>query len=79
MLANPVLDIDKIIVGRYKIGTTARQVNPRALGTQNNNWSNQTSASRGGFNAEIAELSNLRGDIKTRTIFKPNNGSSVPI
>lgn len=78
LLANPVLDIDKIIVGRYKIGTTARQVNPRALGTQNNNWSNQTSASRGGFNAEIAELSNLRGDIKTRTIFKPNNGSSVP-
>lgn len=78
LLANPALDIDKIIVGRYKIGTTARQVNPRALGTQNNNWSNQTSASRRGFNAEIAELSNLRGELKSRTIFKPTNGSSVP-
>lgn len=78
LLANTALDMDKIIVGRYKIGTSARQVNPRALGTQNNNWSNQTSASRGGFNAEIAELSNLRGDVKTRTIFKPTNGSSVP-
>lgn len=78
LLANTALDMDKIIVGRYKIGTSARQVNPRALGTQNNNWSNQTSAPRGGFNAEIAELSNLRGDVKTRTIFKPTNGSSVP-
>ena len=78
LLANTALDMDKIIVGRYKIGTSARQVNPRALGTQNNNWSNQTSASRGGFNAEIAELSNLRGNVKTRTIFKPTNGSSVP-
>lgn len=78
LLANPALDMDKIIVGRYKIGTTARQINPRSLGTQNNNWSNQTSAPRGGFNAEIAELSNLRGDVKTRTIFKPTNGSSVP-
>lgn len=68
LLANPALDMDKIIVGRYKIGTTARQINPRSLGTQNNNWSNQTSASRGGFNAEIAELSNLRGDVKARTI-----------
>lgn len=78
LLANPALDMDKIIVGRYKIGTTARQINPRSLGTQNNNWSNQTSAPRGGFNAEIVELSNLRGDIKSRTVFKPTNGSSVP-
>ncbi|WP_373125445.1 SUMF1/EgtB/PvdO family nonheme iron enzyme [Bacteroides sp. HPS0048] len=78
LLANPELDVDKLIVGRYKIGTTARQATPRALGTQNNNWSNQTSASRGGFDAEITELSNLRGDIKSRTIFKPTNGSSLP-
>lgn len=78
LLANPELDIDKLIVGRYRIGTRARQVNPGALGTQTNNWSNQTSAPRNGFNAEIVELSNLRGDIRTRTIFKPENGSSVP-
>ena len=78
LLANPELDMDKLIVGRYHIGTSARQVNPRSLGTQNNNWSNQTSAPRGGFDAEIVELSNLRGDIQSRTIFKPDNGSSVP-
>lgn len=78
LLANPELDVDRLIVGRYKIGTNARQVNPRSLGTQNNNWSNQTSASRSGFDAEITELTNLRGDIQTRTIFKPTNGSPVP-
>lgn len=78
LLANPELDMDKLIVGRYRIGTSARQINPRSLGTQNNNWSNQTSAARGGFDAEIVELSNLRGDIRSRTIFKPDNGSSVP-
>lgn len=78
LLSNPELDVDKLIVGRYKIGTTARQATPRALGTQNNNWSNQTSAPRSGFDAEIVELSNLRGNVKSRTIFKPTNGSSVP-
>ncbi len=29
LLANPELDMDKLIVGRYHIGTSARQVNPR--------------------------------------------------
>ncbi len=78
LLSNPELDVDKLIVGRYKIGATARQITPRALGTQNNNWSNQTSAARGGFDAEIVELSNLRGEVQSRTIFKPINGSPVP-
>ena len=77
LMSNPLLDGDKIIVGRYQLGAKAREVNSSALGTQPNNWSNQTSARRDGFKAEIAELSNLRGEIKSRTIFKPTNGSSV--
>ena len=77
LMANPLLDFDKIIVGRYKM-SNARSASAPSLGTQPNNWSNQSSASRSGFDAEIAELSNLRGDIKVRTIFKPDNGSSVP-
>jgi formylglycine-generating enzyme required for sulfatase activity len=101
LMSNPLLDGDKIIVGRYKIKDVVRKekkVNPlkakksvakgvklsearsiktSALGTQGNNWTNQTAAPREGFNAEIAELSNLRGEIKQRTIFKPTNGSSV--
>lgn len=77
LMSNPLLDGDKIILGRYKLKDNARRVNTGSMGTQTNNWSNQTSAPRGGFDAEIAELSNLRGEIKSRTIFKPTNGSSV--
>ena len=77
LLSNPLLDNAKIIVGRYRIGNNARSVWAPSLGTQNNNWSNQSSSSRSGFDAEIAELSNLRGEIESRTIYKPTNGSSV--
>ena len=77
LLSNPLLDNAKMIVGRYRIGNNARSVWAPSLGTQNNNWSNQSSASRNGFDAEIAELSNLRGEIESRTIYKPTNGSSV--
>lgn len=48
-----------------------------SLGTQANNWSNQESAGREGFDAEIVELSNLRGDIQMRQVYKPKNGSSI--
>ncbi|MGF1584251.1 MAG: SUMF1/EgtB/PvdO family nonheme iron enzyme [Bacteroidales bacterium] len=78
LFSNPRLDFDRILVSRYNIGAGSRMVNPSAMGTQPNNWSNQSSARRGGFNAEIAELSNLRGELKYRTIFKPDNGSSLP-
>lgn len=77
LLSNPLLDVDKIIVGRYKLKGHARDATPPHLGTQPNNWTNQTSGKREGFNAEIAELSNLRGKIESRTIFKPANGSPV--
>lgn len=78
LLSNPGLDMDRILVSKYSLGTNARRADAPWLGTQPNNWSNQSSASRRGFNAEIAELNNLRGDIKYRTIFKPTNTSSVP-
>ena len=77
LLSNPLLDDAKIIVGRYRIGNAARSVWAPSLGTQANNWSNQGSAARSGFNAEIAELTNIRGDIQSRTIFKPTNSSCV--
>jgi len=78
LLSNPLLDNAKVIVGRYRVGeNNGRRIMAPSLGTQNNNWSNQSSSARSGFNAEIAELSNLRGEIQSRTIFKPTNGSSV--
>ena len=77
LLSNPLLDDAKIIVGRYHIGNAARNVMAPSLGTQSNNWSNQGSAARSGFNAEIAELSNIRGEVQSRTIFKPTNRTCV--
>ena len=78
LFANPVLDMDKIIVGHYKLGSKARNSNPGNMGTQINNWSQMPSAPKTGFDAEIAMLSNLRQGVKSSTIFKPSNGSSVP-
>lgn len=77
LLGNPLLDSDKIVASRYKLGMSARQAMAPELGTQANNWSNQESARRGGFDAEIVELSNLRGDINLRKIYKPDNSSSI--
>ncbi len=77
LLGNPLLDSDKIVASRYKLGTKARSAMAPDLGTQANNWSNQESAGRGGFDAEIVELSNLRGDITLRQVYKPDNGSSI--
>ncbi|MEG1934548.1 MAG: SUMF1/EgtB/PvdO family nonheme iron enzyme, partial [Rikenellaceae bacterium] len=74
LMSNPALDFDKIIVGKYKLGSArARMVMSPSLGTQNNNWSNQMTAARRGFDAEIAEMSNLRGDKTFRTIYKPRD------
>ncbi len=77
LLSNPLLDDAKILVGRYRLGGSARSAMAPSLGTQANNWSNQGSASRSGFDAEIAELTNIRGEIKSRTVFKPTNSSCV--
>ena len=77
LLANPLLNEDKIIATRYKLGDNARKAMAPALGTQSNNWSNQESARRSGFNAEIVELSNLRDAIQLRTVYKPDNSASI--
>lgn len=78
LMANPELDMDKILITKYVLGGSARWVGAPALGTQPNNWSNQYSARRNGFDAQIVELSNLRGDeIKQRVIFKPETNTSV--
>lgn len=78
LLANPALDMDKILVTRYKLGNRARFVEPNAMGTQPNNWSCQLSAARGGFDAEIVELSNLRGEkLNMRSIYKPKGDQVV--
>lgn len=80
LLGNPLLDMDKVLVSRFKLGGKARTAMAPDLGTQSNNWSNQQSANREGFDAEIVEMSNLRGsidEIKMRRIFKPEGSASI--
>ncbi|MGL5620105.1 MAG: SUMF1/EgtB/PvdO family nonheme iron enzyme [Tannerellaceae bacterium] len=72
LLANPDIDVDKFISVRYNHGNRADKIMAGSLGVQPNNWSNQTSASRNGFKAEMIEISGLKsGDIKTQTLYKP--------
>lgn len=77
LLANPLLNGDKILTVRYQLGNRDRRAMAPELGTQSNNWSNQESARRKGFNADIVELSNLRDEVQIRTINKPDNTSSI--
>lgn len=77
LLANPLLDGDKVLTVRYKLGNRDRKAMAPELGTQSNNWSNQESARRKGFDAELVELTNLRGDVQVRSVYKPANTSSI--
>ena len=77
LLANPLLNGDKILTVRYQLGNRDRRAMAPELGTQSNNWSNQESARRKGFSADIVELSNMRNEVQIRTIYKPDNTSSI--
>ena len=77
LLSNPLLDGDKIVATRFNVGQSARRVMSPSLGTQSNNWSNQQSARRRGFDAEIVELTNLREKISLRTVFQPLDSASI--
>lgn len=77
LLGNPLLDTDKIVAARYVLGEGARSAMAPKLGTQNNNWSNQGSSGRKGFDASIVELSNLRGEVSVREVYKPKIDSPI--
>lgn len=77
LLGNPLLDSDRIVVSHFYLGAQARTAMAPELGTQANNWSNQMSTPRNGFNAEIVELTDLRGEVRSRRVYRPSNGSSV--
>lgn len=77
MLANPLLDVDNILVARYKLGDKAHKAMGPSLGTSNANYNSLFSSRRNGYDAEISRLSNLRGEIQSQTIYKPT--TDVPI
>ena len=75
LLSNPALDMDKILVSRYQLGAGARYNMAEKLGYAPNNYSSLLSNHRTGYDAELIELSNLRGEIKERSVFKPKDGN----
>lgn len=77
LLSNPLVKNKDILAVRYKLGAEANRAMAPQLGTQSNNWSNQESARRGGFDAEIVSLSNIDGDVNMTSVYKPDNGSSI--
>lgn len=77
MLANPLLDVDNILIARYRLGDKARKVMGPSLGTSTANYNSLFSSRRKGYDAEISQLSNLRDEIQSKTIYKPT--ADVPI
>ena len=77
MLANPVLDFDKILCVHRKIGNPRGAFGGRGSGMTGLNAENHMVAPRTGFPNEIVVLSNLRGEQKYTTLYKPADGTSV--
>ncbi len=78
LLSNKALDNDRIILGRYNLGSISRNATAPKLGTQTNNWTNQMSSPRMGFDAEISEMTDIRSEKpKFSQIYKPESDAPV--
>ena len=78
LLANPLLDFDKLLVVRRDFGgDTARRVTSSNAGFVAHNYQNQTSMPRGGWKNEIAVLRDLRGEPRIDKLYKPSAGQIV--
>ena len=77
MLANPILDFDKILCVHRKIGNPRGAFGGRGSGMTGLNAENHMVAPRTGFQNEIVVLSNLRGTPTYTEVYKPADGTSV--
>lgn len=77
MLANPVLDFDQLLCIRRKIANPGSAFGGRPCGFLGLNAHNHWDMNRTGYDNEIVVISNLRGEQKTRTLYKPADTSVV--
>ncbi len=77
MLANPVLDFDQILCVHRKINGPRGAFGGRGSGMTGLNAENHMVAPRTGFENEIVVLSDLRGEPKTRILYKPADKTSI--
>lgn len=77
LLSNPVLDFDKLVAVKYKLGDKARTAMGPQIGTRSNNWSSHPTQRKTGFDCEIVELTNLRGELNAKTLYKSNKTAPI--
>ncbi len=75
LLANPLLDCDKLLIVRRNFPEArARGVTSADAGFVAHNYQNHTSMPRAGWDNEIAVLWNLRGEPRIDRLYKPSGG-----
>ncbi|MCQ2390896.1 MAG: SUMF1/EgtB/PvdO family nonheme iron enzyme [Kiritimatiellae bacterium] len=77
MLANPILDFDQILCVHRKINGARSAFGGRGSGMTGLNAENHMVAPRTGFENEIVVLSNLRGELQTKVLYKPEDKTSI--
>ncbi len=77
MLANPILDFDKILCVHRKINNARGAFGGRGSGMTGLNAENHMVAPRTGFENEIGVLSDLRGTPKFTPLYKPADKTSI--
>ena len=78
LFSNPALDFDKILITRFGLGKSARSTGAQSLGVPPANYSSHLQIRRDGYDAEVIEISNLRGEeLKTRSVYKPADGGVI--
>ncbi|MGN0845968.1 MAG: SUMF1/EgtB/PvdO family nonheme iron enzyme [Kiritimatiellia bacterium] len=77
MLANPILDFDKILCVHRKINGARGAFGGRGSGMTGLNAENHMVAPRTGFENEIGVLSDLRGTPKFTPLYKPADKTSI--
>ncbi len=76
LLANPLLDFDRLLLVRRNLGHTARSAMGGAIGLATNFHANDNVAPTGWDN-QIAVVSDLRGQPQWRTVYQPEGGRFV--
>jgi len=76
LIKNPVLK-DKEIYAIRQVIPNANSAMAAQIGRNQNNWTTNASISRSGWNNEICKLSNLQGDVKITSVFKPEGTAPV--
>ncbi len=77
MLANPILDFDKILCVHRKVGNARAALTGRHLGLLGLNAHNHMDMDRSGFDNEIAVISNIRGKPELTTLYHPDDTAIV--